>query len=315
MSQLISWVGNLIRSQPSIHIPETVILVITTHGIIKLQHKYDYNYTLDDIPKYTIPSNMTVYKATSVPPGTCNFVNTDTTKDFLQKIAGHNPKLDTITNDNELLSEMRTIIRTYQGSQEEFTINIRKDISIQKKIGADYDNESEDFLNAYEQGGVVSKYESGSKMLNKTYLRDNVESHQYYDWQIIGANIRGQPDLVPIIQGKKSHYGKSDLIDMEQIIDFLKTRGAKRIIIFDLACSNYRSVQINEDTGEYIMDSDSNYEIPQLVDSGISDRTLRLLRTSLLKEGLHGGRKRKSKKAKGKKMTKRKKTIRTPANI
>lgn len=269
--------------------PDTVVLVIATHGIIKIDHKYDAYYNMDDIPKYTIPNGITVYKASAVPPGTCNFVESETTNNFIQFV--NSKRLDSITDDSALLDEMQKTIKSYQGSQSEFSVDIGKDIATQRKAGQyeDIDEEVVDFLHSYDKGSISSIYLPMQSMLNKTYLRENPETHELYDWQIVCVNVRGQPDLLPFIQGYKSHYSSSHLIDMSQIIEYLKEKGVTRIIIFDLACSSYRSVQKDEDTGEYIIDKDTGN--PDLVDSGITDASIRIIRRNLLKNGFHGGRK------------------------
>ena len=263
--------------------PKTAVLLISTHGIIKLEYNPTGNYTKDDIPTYTIPKGITVLKATAVPPGMCNYVYTDTTTllvDFIHKNMTN--ELEAVDNDDdELLRRMKKILDiVYRPLQEEIAEQLRKEIAQQKKDNEDYDNESEDFYRSFRRGGIVSKYVEGDCVLDKTYLRDNPDMHEMYDWQIIGLNMDGLPDLVPYIQGRKSHYGTSSYIDLSEIIRFLKERGTERIIIFDIACSTYRAIQTNNETGEIIMDNETH--LPDLVDSNINPRNIRHIRSELI---------------------------------
>lgn len=279
-----SWFTKTIRKETRelTSYPETVVLVISTHGMIQVEHKYDKDYTERDIPKYTIPEGIAVYKATSVPPGTCNFVDSETIKHFVKKIQKTN--LEKTNDESQLLEKMQVLISDYSEIQHSFSTELHRDIQTNKRAGLEFDKEAEDFLHTYERGQLVSKYTQCAPMLNKTYLRNNTEMHELFDWQIIAINMVGLPDLVPYIQGYKRNHGSSKHIDTSDIIEFLKNKGTSRIIMFDLACSNFRSIIIDDITGEPIVNRETGNS--DLYDSDMTDATMRRLRRNLLQERL-----------------------------
>jgi hypothetical protein len=64
-----------------INYPETAVVLVTTHGSIKVQQ----STTLEDL-SFHVPDNMSMTILNAVPPGVCNFLESKDTDDFAKNL-------------------------------------------------------------------------------------------------------------------------------------------------------------------------------------------------------------------------------------
>lgn len=277
--------------------PETVVLFITTHGgIIKR--------TDDSLMTLNIPEGMRVIRTLSSIPGECNITNEDsveiqsnlinknmnslTSKQFSRQLNAAKKVLEGIRKEDLSPESFKPI-------EEETKLLSRKRQRLEQQNKYPYisqvDNEdSDDDTDYYNQSRIYSGYiygidrahklnvfESGQKMLDKQYSRENVEATST-NWIIKIMNIPGQPDILRFLkrqlkprtekQVEMSYAQSQTKISLSEIINFLRDKGVKTLIIFDVSCSNI------------FMENTDNEEV--------SEAESRLLRRRIIEEKLGG---------------------------
>ena len=126
------------------------------------------------------------------------------------------------------------------------------------------------FTNPFKRTRQDSLRPTRKELINKMYLRNN-ESEQFqqpWDFAITVLNVRGYPDLVREMTGR-THQDDS-MITLEEITDFLNSKGVANIFLIDFSCSVFQP------------ERDEVITVPD-------ERTKRILRRELLKQQLHGG--------------------------
>lgn len=253
-------------------LPETVVLLITTHGIII---KKDND---TEVNTFTIPPGMTVTRSLAASIGVCNFVDTDMTVQYADLI---DSEINNLTNNDEE-TQYHAILAVADGIKEidvenvegiksmieELKEEIKRD-SLPPTSTKAYDlNLRQNYMYSYDRSYRIQTFRENQEMVNKRYLRNNNEKTRT-DWVIKAMNLEHQPDLLSFIRRQSKLHDSVTTLD--EIVSFFHDKGVKNLIIFDVSCSN-------------ITDEDQ-------VD--VSNRTTRLL-SRKIDTRKYGGKKRKS---------------------
>ena len=145
-------------------------------------------------------------------------------------------------------SALETIMRAIKRLDRKHLRNIRSRVAeIKREIKkTDEDDENMDslkdalltrqgYIRHFEDGFTVQTFREGDLILNKKYERDNNTTTKT-DWVINVMNIRGHPDLFSFLH-RQTRSG-TVYITLEEMVNFLKSKGVKEIILFDFSCSN-----------------------------------------------------------------------------
>ncbi len=227
----------IIFPSEDINFPRTVAIAISSHG-----------YIVDGEPVLSLPEDIEFAKMSFVRPSVCSFLGAETVKECNVKIMNmiKNKKTKINTTDigilcNKITKKLGPILMT--------SVNDARDVIKDVKLGVDSDDmltERQAFVDGIDRGiRVFSTSQGCVEMINKRYFRDKVSDalNEYGDWQIKLLNMKGQPDIGRFITGKaRQHRGETETT-LQEIITFLKSKGSKRIMIFDYSCSNI----LNED--------------------------------------------------------------------
>jgi hypothetical protein len=264
------------REEPKGRYPETAIVSVASHGLIKLERKTEKKpaYALNDIPKFKVPDATTIIKYSEIPPGTCNMMTDDKLNEYVEYILAQDLESKPVSEAFEIIQDMantgfRELKKEIVSQQQNLTLVEKNPVSTQ-------------FVNTYEHGYLTRMFKHGDIMLNKSYVTETAGRHVVNDWQIVLLNYIGQPDLFQLLAGR-THHDDDRMITLEQIVLHLKENGVKNIILFDFSCSNY---------------ADENFED---INEPTQDHGARLLRNSMIDLGLFGGRRRRTKNRKSNK--------------
>ncbi len=271
--------------------PERVILANFSHGSITV--KKDGNEKT-----FVMPEGISVKRAWASVPGVCNFVDPQTNAYFVRTIKSSKRRLETIPFEN-VDNEFKVLLNTFKKYDKEDTVEPlksivkNKDNILAEEIGVETEEEKNDYIeqvgkyiNTYDSFFKLSTYLPGERVIDKLYTRTNTEAANTPSgrkWVTLLVNVDpGSLDLLTLMR-PQTRGGTLDIY-LSQIIDFLKDKGVKEVILFDNSCS----VFLDEDGTEYL------------------DRSIRVRRQNLLKgsPGKFGG---KTKKRRIQKKSKKKK--------
>jgi hypothetical protein len=248
--------------------PETIVISVTSHGVIIIDNNTNKPLT------FSVPSDMKIIKLSAVTPGVCNLTHPSDVDDFIKQVIKkvNNPtEMTKLTNDPIIYLE--TLAKLYKTIEEDtFAETV-------KEKNPDYDFKiRDDYLHHRNKSYNITQYESGNLIINKEYIRNNRTELNTgaWDFQINVLNVTGVPDLFNEILGVRTYQNVNSTITLQQIVDFVKTKGVKQLIILDLSCANFET---------------------NVSDFFFTNRQERAIRRDIFKSGLNGG-KRKNKKTK-----------------
>ena len=235
-------------------IPETLVLMISTHGVIKTEN--------GEPIRMKVPDAMKITKVAVAPIGVCNV----TTENQIDSLSKYISRFFEQSSEDELdakLSYAMSFIKAFQSSVK---TTVKSDLNTYK------DEEKEEFLRYGDKPQTLYTYTSGQELLDKRYSRSREENlDRAFDYKINMLNVKGKPDLLQyIVHGtlgpatRSTTRDEGTSIDLSDIVDFLKGKGVKHLILFDLSCSTI---------------------------SDLNPRDIRAKRRRLELEGVSGGRK------------------------
>ena len=264
--------------------PETLVISVTSHGVI--QTNINAN-NINEPLTFNIPSDMSIIKLSAVAPGVCNLTNPVDIDDFIKKVI---KKVNNPVEYQKLISDptsyVESLAELYKNIEEDTvkqTIN-EKELDYEEKIRDDY-------VHHRNKSYTIQTYNPNNQIINKEYVRNNRTELNVSQWefQINVLNTTGIPDLFREMLGR-SYKDANSSITLQGIVNFVKSKGARNIILLDLSCSNFESTD------------------PSVT---ITDREERELRRDILKKGLNGGKRyhknKKTKKTNNKRNTKKNK--------
>jgi len=281
--------------------PKTVIITVTTHGEIPLDEA-------GQPEKFVLPEGMSLTKISAVVPGVCNFLASEDAEHYVNTLIDWLKKFDESEFVEKKSKVSKNIVDFLKKEDMETVRQIEKDVKEKKrKLGIrskyiDYNDDDDDYnddeeyeedsddikadeeyLNQWNKSYQVTHFAnpfkrirpdslrpSRKELINKMYLRNN-ESEQFqqpWDFAITVLNVVGYPDIVREMTGR-THQDDS-MITLEEITDFLNSKGVTNVFLIDFSCSVFQS------------ERDEVITVPD-------ERTQRILRRELLKQQLHGG--------------------------
>ena len=240
--------------------PETVVLSITVHGLMPVEN--------GTVTTFTVPEGMRIKKISAVAPGVCNVTTEEEIKiatDSIRKVFG-SPNL----TYEEIDSKLTPLIESLKTLESKTLPTVRSQLKGEK------DTDMSNFLRYTDKGFSIVNYESGKTMINKEFGRYGEGIETVDDYKITALNAVGQPDIHSIIVSGRtgatmtrgSTKSEGDyLLRLSTIVSFLQERGVKNIVLFDFSCS-----EMTEGSPSFI----------------------RKERRNLVKQGLNGGKKTKT---------------------
>jgi len=213
----------------------TAILYVTTHGNI-------YKEEDKDVDTFIVPEGMTIKRAQISTPGeVCmyNDYDMDAVANFIESFL---PRLINDNNDiqNEAINEILMEIKQEDAKD---LLNKRKFLGEfskkQKREPLTQSNLYEQdqisrYVRQFEKGFRFSIFNSGDRIINKTYTRTNSEITQHNN-VIQLLNFTGEPDLFSMLRNPSEQ--DDSIINLEIMVAFLEELNIKNIIIFDFSCS------------------------------------------------------------------------------
>jgi len=286
--------------------PKTVIACITAHGGIDVDSEGELT------EEYIVPPGVRIIKLSAVSPGVCNLVFEEETVIFIDAIFEfiRGRKRFTQKTVEQLAERFRKL------DEETKNIEGTRIQGLDSRAEGEPDLLVEDYFHHADNKYTVKTYLPGDEIVNKVYVRNNRElSASPLDLKINLMNVRGVPDLVEKITGKKTGLRPRDEDDSSEIhlnqgIDYLIEKGVTTIVLIDLSCSFFGvqgtdfakpSASANESRpgkNKKGKKSPSPEESPDSKE--LDDRTTRKARNTLKKKGQNGGKKTKKKKTKRK---------------
>jgi hypothetical protein len=286
--------------------PKTVIACITAHGGIDV----DRNGELTE--EYIVPDGVRIIKLSAVSPGVCNLVFEGETGVFVDAIfefiAGRKRFTQrTVEKLAERLHELDEETKNVEGTRIQ---------GLESRAEGAPDLLTEEYFHHADKKYTVRTYLPGEEIINKVYVRDNREfSESPFDLKINLMNVRGVPDLVEIISGKKTGLrsrGEDDSseIHLNQGIDYLVGKKVTTIVLVDLSCSFFGvqgadftkpSASTSEARPRKSKTGKKTPSPEESSDSELDPRSTRRARAALKKMGQNGGKKRRNRKTKTKK--------------
>jgi len=265
--------------------PETVLLAVTSHGVTK------YNNDTKSVIRFNVPSDMKIIKLSAVAPGVCNLTESEnldkTIEDIVKKINKPIEFNKLLRDPVRYLEEITVLIKSNEEDTITETIN-DKNLDFDIKIRDDY-------VHHRNKSYTIVEYNSNDQIINKEFIRNNRNelNRGAWDFQISALNASevGKPDLFNEITQRRTYRDTDTTITLEQIVNFLKGKEVKQIIIIDLSCANF--------------ESETGHEL--------NNREERILRRDISKTGLNGG-KRKNKKTQKHKRKQKRVTKKTKGN-
>jgi hypothetical protein len=295
-------------SKSTIQYPETVVIIVTTHGEIRL----------DDTGKpktFILPEGMKLTKLSAVVPGVCNYMTSDESDDYVETIISWLKRLDQkkITINGAQQNLVTTMAGVFQKEDSTRTLpDVEKDLREKKRQRnqinkpqqlenenndenisesdeyEDQDDDEEDIKHSenyvyhsdvqypsstyenerYKTRSVVKK-PINNTVINKTYIRKNATEQFESPWDFKISVLNVIGYPDLLVEMVGRHYIEESEVTLKQITQYLYNRGVREIILVDFSCS----VFINESDVKTEPDA----------------RTERILRRELLKQGIHGG--------------------------
>jgi hypothetical protein len=277
---------SLVSDSSSYYWGETVVLFVSTHGsMIKEEYKQSIN-------KFIVPDGITVKRGSISTPGECHFVDFqisdcfDSVKMAMNELKSNN---DEIQNETiiKIMEEFRRIDESV--SMEEQLSELKK----KEKKGTLSEREKEElrYINSYliqlPKGYTFDTFSPGDIMVNKVYTRNNERPSLIRNDFVIKVVENEKGDGIDLMSMSLLRKQTGSSITLREIVKFLKKKGVKTIIIFDLTCSA-------------ILSPDGDH----LNATTDGQRTIRGLRNEIRNNGWGGGKTKKRRRCKKNKKNK-----------
>ena len=209
-------------NSPVSHYPETAIVAVTTHGVIKTSDAAEGTLSASE---FAVPAGMTVLKYSEASAGTCNFADDETVSRCVGMISKFSEHIE-VAGAADRKQIVQAIASQFKRRTKMFVgllQSLSKKNSKQKKL-----------LHYHNRGNTTRMFASGSKMVDKIYAVEELPSDSGYDNKILLLNADGQPDLFASILEPTPTKG---YVSMSELIAHLHAHGVKDVVLFDLSCS------------------------------------------------------------------------------
>jgi len=208
--------------------PETMIVIITTHGEIQVETTYAGQQESDI---FAIPYDITLTRINAVAPGVCNYLSDNIAKMIVDRIKELTAKFDLSRN---IPSNLVTYLT------KEFKGFANMDWQALKKQGYE---DKEDILDRktfhynYDKIYKTITQPAYSFSQNKIYTIKKL-SENYNDKIIFLNTPQGELDYFTTIHPPYK-------TDLKHIVYYLKYKGVKNILLIDLSCSAFNGAKMS----------------------------------------------------------------------
>jgi len=288
--------------------PETAVILITCHGKMKVKATNFEHYS------FHVPDNMSLTILNAVAPGICNFLESKDANDFATKL------IKKIKEDEEgvhlLESDPSAFVNSLINTLKEYDKNMKNDVIYHnlrlKNVERDIDEE--EYIHHDDKSYNIFSFASGDEVTNKEYSRNNSTEKNKGEWdfKINVMNAIGFPELIEIITGR-SNQDEDVIVNLEEIVNYLKEQGVKNIVFFDLTCSPF--VSVSESKKSSLMDIEDSEDDNDNDEENIENqRIVRRIRREHISKTMSkkaGGKKTKKQKQSRKRKQSRKKRTQT----
>jgi len=212
----------------SIEYPKTAIIAITTDGFIKTDDESPYNAIT-----FNVPDGLSIIKYSEVPVDVCSFFDSESITNYVQFIKTKCDSIDSI----ETADDKKIFIETQIGSVFKKQTDMFVDYI---KKHPDESSEPEkhiQLLKYYKLGNKTNIFKSGEAMVNKGYFADKTDYASIvpnHNHKILLLNADQMPDLFDKV--KVIDRGL-ELVNLEDLVLFLKDRGVECVVVFDFTCN------------------------------------------------------------------------------
>jgi hypothetical protein len=206
-----------------------------------------------------MPEGIKLFKINVSTIGECNFMTDDSVKEYTKIVKSYQPyllrKSRTRLSDSQIkqkLTKVTRVIKTKETKEElnELKKEMKKLFNKIQKTDKPLDEDVErlrdlsTYISNYDKSYTINIFNPGNTVMNKIYSRSNIESTKT-DWVINALNMKGKPDLLKVLS-TQTRRGESK-ITLQDLIQFLKSRGVKEIFLFDFSCSVLRDSYLGVD--------------------------------------------------------------------
>ena len=198
--------------------PETLIMVITSHGWIDVDTTFQGKKEPDI---FGIPYGMTLTRINAVAPGVCNYLSEEIAKEIVEK-----------TKDMAEMYDLANI----SGVPSEFAPRLASEIKLISSVDKqDINSQDEtarinDYNIHYNKAYTTSTHTPYTFALNKIYGLYG-ELSKNYDNKILLVNTpQGELDYFTTLQPPYE-------VDLKTLVHNLAEQGVKNIILIDLSCA------------------------------------------------------------------------------
>ena len=184
--------------------PEIAVIVVTSHGTIKINPKSELPYT------FNLPKGMSMTLLNSVTPGVCNFLEKEDAENFINK-------LKDILNDSEykklLIKNPKYFVSSLVNMLKGYDIVMKKGLFKKKKEeGILQDPDELQYIYHDDKSYRVRSYNSEDEnIINKEFSRSITENQSsLFDYKILLLNKSDTPDLIKMIKGDNNDDDNDD---------------------------------------------------------------------------------------------------------
>lgn len=209
----------------SIEYPKTAIIAITTDGFIKTDDEPPYNAIT-----FNVPDGLSIIKYSEVPADVCSFFDSESITNYVEFIK---TKCDSI----ETADDKETFIETNIGAVFKKQTNMFVDYIKKHPEESTEPEKHIKLLKHYKLGNKTNIFKSGEAMVNKGYFADKTDHASIvpnHNHKILLLNVDEIPDLFDNV--KVIDRGL-ELVNLEDLVLFLKERGVECVVIFDFTCN------------------------------------------------------------------------------
>ena len=207
-------------NSPVSHYPETAIVAVTTHGVIKTSDAAEGTLSASE---FAVPAGMTVLKYSEASAGTCNFADDETVSRCVGMISKFSEHIELAADRKQIVQAIASQFKRRTKMFAGLLQSLSKKNPKQKKL-----------LHYHNRGNTTRMFASGSKMVDKIYAVEELPSDSGYDNKILLLNADGQPDLFASILEPTPTKG---YVATSELIAHLHAHGVKDVVLFDLSCS------------------------------------------------------------------------------
>lgn len=235
----------------ALKLPQTLVLLATTHGGMLVDEVVENNEKVKKVQTFVVPRGFSITRYMATRPGVCNMTTEDQI-DTIVKTMNRDPgqTVPTIkTTQAEVVKSVETMLKDNEGDLDLVREYLRGRIS----------------------NPTLKEFKAGDTLVDKYLTRSDEENTGVaFDFKLNLLNVSGVPDLFdlmkfgstgPAVRTRAKKEGDVDT-QLSELVTAIRALGVKRLVLYDLTCSSF------------------------MREPPITDAEARILRRSIIQEGL-----------------------------